>query len=79
MANGFFVFPGYFVGYEKSFSLTNFPTAPTALTFTKNAAVSYPYDRAETCSAETLAASSTFSMSVLTYSLSTQSNLFVGL
>ena len=36
--------------------MTRFPTAPTALTFTKNAAVTYPYDRAETCSAETLPA-----------------------
>ena len=60
------MFPGYFVGYEKSFSLTNFPTAPTALTFTKNAAVSYPYDRAETCSAEALGLIGAATLSTLT-------------
>ena len=61
-----------------SFSLTNFTTAPTALTLTKNAAVSYPYDRAETCSAETLPAPTTSIYSVLTTTLSTKSNLAVG-
>ena len=65
------MFPGYFVGYEKSFSLTNFPTAPTALTFTKNAAIAYPYDRAETCSAETLGTINNGNSTVLTTTVST--------
>ena len=69
------MFPGYFVGYEKSFSSTNFP--PAALTFTKNAAVSYPYDRAETCSAEALSTIGAATITILTYSLSTLPSLVV--
>ena len=72
------VFPGYFVGYQKSFDQINFPTAPLPLTLSKNAAVTYPYDRSETCSAETLPTSKTTTSPVLTTTLSTQSNLLVG-
>jgi hypothetical protein len=41
-----------------TFTNVNFPSAtPTAtLIFTKNSAVTYPFDRYETCTVETLAA-----------------------
>ena len=46
---GFTLIPGYFVGWQYDFTGTLNPTI-----FTKNAAVIYPYDRAENCAVEAL-------------------------
>ena len=66
------------VGYEKSFALAQFTTAPAALTFTKNAAVIYSYDRAETCSSEALPISSLSTMTTLLNTVTSSLNLVIG-
>lgn len=61
-----------------SFTLAHFSAAPAAITFTKKSAVTYPYDRTETCSAEALPTSSISTMAVLTNTVTTSINLVIG-
>ena len=54
LPNGFSLTPGYFVGRKSSSS--------------KTAAVTFPYDRADTCSTDTLGGVSSRTLSILTTS-----------